>query len=51
MTVLLSLLIFSNVLIVVAVDYPFTGTIKVEPTALARVLAEFGTKSDARGPS
>jgi Protein of unknown function (DUF4239) len=42
MTVLLSLLIFSELLIIVAVDYPFTGPIKVEPTALARVLAEFG---------
>ncbi len=42
MTVLLSLLIFSELLIIIAVDYPFTGPIKVEPTALARVLAEFG---------
>jgi hypothetical protein len=42
MTVLLSLLIFSELLIIVAVDYPFSGPIKVEPTALARVLEEFG---------
>jgi Protein of unknown function (DUF4239) len=41
MTVLLSLLIFSELLIIIDVDYPFTGPIKVEPTALARVLAEF----------
>ncbi len=41
MTVLLSLLIFSELLIIIAVDYPFTGPIQVEPTALARVLAEF----------
>lgn len=42
MTVLLSLLIFSELLIItVAVNYPFTGPIKVEPTALARVLADF----------
>jgi hypothetical protein len=38
MTVLLSLLIFSELLIIVTVDYPFTGPIKIEPTALARVL-------------
>lgn len=42
MTVLLSLLIFSELWIIVAVDYPFTGPIQVEPTALARVLADFG---------
>jgi hypothetical protein len=42
MTVLLSLLIFSELLIIIDVDYPFTGPIKVEPTALALVLAEFG---------
>lgn len=41
MTVLLSLLIFSELLIIIAVDFPFTGPIKVEPTALIRVLAEF----------
>ncbi len=41
MTVLLSVLIFSELLIIVAVDYPFTGPIKVEPTALVRVLVDF----------
>lgn len=41
MTVLLSLLIFSELLIIVAVDYPFSGPIKAEPTALARVLTDF----------
>jgi hypothetical protein len=41
MTVLLSLLIFSELWIIIAVDYPFTGPVKVEPTALARVLADF----------
>lgn len=45
MTVLLSLLIFSELLIIIAVDYPFTGPIQVEPTAFARVLAEFGPGS------
>lgn len=49
MTALLSFLIFSGLLIVVAIDRPFTGTVKVEPTALLRVLADFGSKPDA-GP-
>lgn len=40
MTAMLSLLIFSELLIIIAVDYPFSGPIKVEPTAFARVLAE-----------
>lgn len=43
MTALLSLLIFSELLIIVAIDYPFTGPIKVEPTSLVRVLGEFGS--------
>lgn len=42
MTVLLSLLIFSELLIIIAVDYPFSGPIRVEPSVFARVLAEFG---------
>jgi hypothetical protein len=49
MTVLLSLLIFSELLIIIAVDYPFTGPIKVEPTAFARVLAEFGPAPASEG--
>jgi len=43
MTGLLALLIFSEILIVIAIDRPFTGPVKVEPTALANVLADFGT--------
>lgn len=50
MTVLLSLLIFSELLIIIAVDYPFTGPIKVEPTALGRVLAEFDQVAASRAP-
>lgn len=42
MTVLLSLLIFSELLIIIAVDYPFSGPIRVEPSVFGRVLAEFG---------
>jgi len=41
MTALLSLLIFSELLIIIVVDYPFTGPVQVEPSALARVLADF----------
>lgn len=47
MTALLSMLIFSELLIIVTVDYPFTGPIKVEPTALARALADFGSAADS----
>ena len=47
MTGLLALLIFSELLIVVAIDRPFTGTVKVEPTALALVLADFQAESGA----
>jgi hypothetical protein len=48
MTVLLSLLVFSELLIIIAVDYPFTGPIKVEPTALTRVLADFDQAAATR---
>ena len=41
MTALLSILIFSELFIIVAIDRPFSGTVKVEPTALANVLADF----------
>jgi hypothetical protein len=50
MTVLLSLLIFSELLITIAIDYPFSGPIRVEPTALARVLADLGPAA-AVGPA
>jgi Protein of unknown function (DUF4239) len=41
MTGLLSLLIFSELLIIVLIDRPFSGAVKVEPQALAEVLADF----------
>ena len=41
MTGLLSLLIFSELLAIVAIDRPFSGTVKVQPHALADVLADF----------
>jgi Protein of unknown function (DUF4239) len=52
MTALLAMLIFSELLIIVAIDRPFTGSVKVEPAALADVLAEFGTAPEsAAGPA
>jgi Protein of unknown function (DUF4239) len=46
MTGLLALMIFSELLIIVAIDRPFTGAVKVEPVALATVLADFGAESE-----
>jgi hypothetical protein len=40
MTGLLAMMIFAELLIIVAIDRPFTGSVKVEPTALADVLAD-----------
>jgi hypothetical protein len=45
MTALLSLLIFSELLIIIAIDRPFTGSVRVEPRALAEVLADFGSSA------
>jgi hypothetical protein len=41
MTALLAIMIFSELLVVVGIDRPFSGSIKVEPNALAAVLAEY----------
>jgi Protein of unknown function (DUF4239) len=38
----LALLIFSGLLIIVAIDHPFAGTVKVGPEALSSVLEDFG---------
>jgi hypothetical protein len=46
MTGLLAVLIFAELLIIVAIDRPFTRTVKVEPRALAEVLADFGAESE-----
>jgi len=48
MTGLLALLIFSELLIIVAIDRPFTGSVKVEPTPLADVLADFQADNGQR---
>lgn len=42
MTGLLAILIFSQMLIIVAIDRPFSGTVKVTPEALSDVLRDFG---------
>jgi hypothetical protein len=43
MTGALSILIFSGLLIIIAVDHPFAGTVKVTPEALAAVLEQLGS--------
>jgi hypothetical protein len=43
MTGTLSLLILGGLLIIIAVDYPFTGAIRVDPAPLELVLRDFGT--------
>jgi hypothetical protein len=45
MTGALAALIFAELLIVVAIDHPFAGTVKVGPEALDAVKAEFATPS------
>jgi hypothetical protein len=42
--------VFSQLSIVVTADYPFAAPSKVEPTALARVLAEFGLAPNPGAP-
>jgi hypothetical protein len=42
MTGALSLLIFAGLLIIVAIDRPFTGSVSVDPAPLAAVLRDFG---------
>jgi hypothetical protein len=41
MTGALSILILAGLLTVVAIDYPFAGTVKVGPKALAAVVKDF----------
>jgi len=51
MTALLSVLIFSELLTIVLIDRPFSGVVKVEPLALADVLADFKPPAPAAAPS
>jgi len=41
----LSMLIFSELLIIIAIDHPFAGSVKVEPDALLAVLDDFAAPS------
>lgn len=49
MTGLLALLIFSELLIIITIDRPFTGSVKVRPEALAAVLEDFGAEPGSGG--
>jgi len=42
MTGILSFLIFSGLLVITAIDEPFTGVVKLEPEARSAVLEDFG---------
>lgn len=46
MTALLALLIFSELLVVIVIGRPFTGAVKVRPTALSEVLADVQSQPD-----
>jgi hypothetical protein len=48
MTGALSILIFSGLLIIIAIDHPFAGTVKVGPEALTKLLEDFTTTSPGR---
>jgi hypothetical protein len=43
MTGALCIMIFAGLLVIVAIDRPFAGTVKVHPDPITRVLADFGT--------
>jgi Protein of unknown function (DUF4239) len=51
MTAFLAVLIFSELLIIITIDRPFTGAVKVQPNALAEVLADIGPRLDGGSPS
>ena len=51
MTGLLALLIFSELLIIVTIDRPFTGPVKVNPEALTAVLEDFGSDPSGATPA
>ena len=42
MTGMLTLLIFSGLLVIVVIDHPFAGTVRVMPEALATVMEDLG---------
>ena len=50
MAAVLAFLIFSELLIIVAIDYPFTGSVRVRPEALTAVTEEVGGLPCPPGP-
>ena len=48
MTGALTMLIFSGLLIVVAIEHPFEGAVKVDPLAIAEVLEDLGRRRPAQ---
>ena len=51
MTALLAVLMLSELFIIVAIDRPFTGRVKVEPNAIEEVLKDFGTSPSTAAPA
>jgi hypothetical protein len=51
MTALLAVLMLSELFIIVAIDRPFTGAVKVEPNALVEVLKDFGPGPGVTAPA
>jgi uncharacterized protein DUF4239 len=45
MTGILAFLIFSGLHVIIAIDHPFAGSVKVQPEALLAVLEDLGTKA------
>jgi hypothetical protein len=45
MTGILAFLIFSGLLVIIAMNHPFAGSVKVPPEALSAVLEDFGAKA------
>jgi hypothetical protein len=45
MTGVLSLLIFSGLLVIIAIDHPYAGPVRVQPEALLAVLEDVGAKA------
>jgi hypothetical protein len=50
MTGALTALIFSGLLVIIAIDHPFAGSVRVEPEALASVLEDLGAASPQAAP-
>jgi hypothetical protein len=51
MTALLAILILSELLIIIAIDRPFSGGVKIGPNALVAVLTDVESRSsDSRSP-